>query len=136
MELTGALQRRHTDGHFFGPQDAFCGALLAAASASPPHRLVYFKGLLLGGEEGGGLPHHGCGQGGPGHRCRGGACPLPALRHVAGGARRAGRVTDCTAVSMAYTGQSGNATKSTSWLLWEPPGGLAPRTLGRVPIPL
>ena len=37
---------------------------------------------------------------------------------------------------MADTGQWGNAAKSTSWLLREPHGGVAPLTLGGVPIPL
>ena len=37
-------------------------------------------------------------------------------------------VMDRTAVWMADTGQSGNAAKSTSWLLWEPPSGVAPLT--------
>ena len=45
-------------------------------------------------------------------------------------------VTDRMAVWMADTGQSGNATKSTSWLLREPPGGVASLTLGGVAIPL
>ena len=41
-------------------------------------------------------------------------------------------ITERTAVRMADTGQSGNAAKSTSWLLQEPPGGAAPLTLGGV----
>ena len=45
-------------------------------------------------------------------------------------------VMDRTAVWMADTGQSGNAAKSTSWLLREPPGGVAPLMLGGVAIPL
>ena len=40
------------------------------------------------------------------------------------------------AVWMDVTGQSGNAAKSTSCLLREPPGRVAPLTLGGVPIPL
>ena len=45
-------------------------------------------------------------------------------------------ITDRTAVWMADTGQSGNAAKSTLWLLREPRGGVAPLTLGGVAIPL
>ena len=45
-------------------------------------------------------------------------------------------VTDRTGVWMADTGQSGNVAKSMSWLLREPPVGVAPLTLGKVPIPL
>ena len=58
--------------------------------------------------------------------------PAPAAAPMA----EAQAVTDCTEVWMADTGQSGNAAKSTSWLLREPPGGVAPLTLGGVAIPL
>ena len=37
---------------------------------------------------------------------------------------------------MAYTRQSGNAAKSTSWLLREPLGGVVLLTQGRVAMPL
>ena len=43
-------------------------------------------------------------------------------------------VIDHTAVWMADTGRSCNAAKSTSWLPREPPDGVAPLTLGGVPI--
>ena len=58
------------------------------------------------------------------------------LAAVAAPMAEAQAVTDRTAVWMADTGQSGNAAKSTSWLLRQPPGGVAPLTLGGVPIPL
>ena len=45
-------------------------------------------------------------------------------------------VTDRTALWMADTWQLGNTAKSTSWLLWEPPGRVAPLTQGGVAIPL
>ena len=45
-------------------------------------------------------------------------------------------VMDRIGVRMADTGPSGNAAKSTSWLLRDPPEGVALLTLGGVPIPL
>ena len=45
-------------------------------------------------------------------------------------------VTDRTAMWMVDTGYSGNAAKSTSWLLRELPGGMAPLALGGVAIVL
>ena len=45
-------------------------------------------------------------------------------------------VTDRTAVWMADTRQWGNTAKSSWWLLREWPSGVAPLTLGGVPIPL
>ena len=50
----------------------------------------------------------------------------PAAAPAAAPMVEAQAVTDHTAVWMADTGQSGNAVKSTPWLLRELPGGVAP----------
>ena len=90
MEETGAAPRKHPSGHCYGPQDAFWRAWLAATIACLPRRLVFFEGKCSAGW-GGIARSMAVDDGGPGHRQRGGPCPLPAPRHVAGGGRRRGR---------------------------------------------